>query len=66
MCYSNCPYERSDGECKGTYKGRKDVVPHCWYGTDKEWNEYVTGRVEDEVERRISYVEYTGKEGISI
>ena len=56
MCYSNCPYEGYDGECRGM-KGVSKGVPHCY--TPEEWKSYNESIEDDKV---LDY-ELTRQEG---
>lgn len=48
MCYSNCPYENSHGECRGPYN-MSTAKPHC-YG-NKEWEDYKESIEDSKIER---------------
>ena len=46
MCYSNCPYERSDGSCMGRgLFAVKRVQPHCMDDEDPRIMEYEYDRM---------------------
>lgn len=48
MCYSNCPYENYDGECRGMKKLNKGK-PHCFEEvSDEEFKEGIAEAEEQE------------------
>lgn len=48
MCYSNCPYENSHGECRGLTK-MSTAKPHCY--ENDEWEDYKESIEDDKIER---------------
>lgn len=48
MCYSNCPYENSHGECRGLTK-MSTAKPHCY--ENEEWEDYKESIEDSKIER---------------
>ena len=54
MCYSRCPYEGSDGECRGMGRLKKGK-PHCFEEvTDEQFQE----RLDQAEEQKIDDQEF--------